>query len=314
MTSNNQTQQPDPQRTATFADWFEGARLRTLPAAVAPVILGSSAAATLGGFHFGRALLATLVALGLQVGVNYANDYSDGIRGTDDGRVGPQRLTGSGLAKPRQVLMAALACFAFAGLCGLWLLALSGDWWLLIFGVIAVVAAWFYTGGKKPYGYMGLGEIMVIAFFGFMAVNGTLWTQAHLAPWWSWLAALGVGLISADLLMINNIRDIPTDRRSGKKTLAVRLGDQKARLVYSIMLLVAWVLGVIVAVFGSAEHNIVGGVLMLSLLAAVAVLHNHVVPHHAKGPELIKVLTLTGIFVLVYALFLSISLLLGTLP
>ena len=157
---------------ATPAQWIEGARLRTLPLAIAPVIVGSAAAAELGGFHLGRALLALVVSLALQIGVNYANDYSDGIRGTDDVRVGPLRLTGSGAAPAAHVKRAAFACFGVAILAGLALVVWSGTWWLIVVGILAVAAAWFYTGGKKPYGYLGLGEVFVFIFFGLVAVLG----------------------------------------------------------------------------------------------------------------------------------------------
>ena len=204
---------------ASVSDWIEGARLRTLPAAAAPVIVGSAAAHYLGGFSAVRAALALLVALALQVGVNYANDYSDGIRGTDDNRKGPARLTGGGLAKPKTVLAAALGSFAVAGVAGLALVAVSGTWWLIAAGAAAVVAAWFYTGGKHPYAYLGIGlsELMVFVFFGLLACVGTAWTQVQSAPWWLWMSASALGLLSVALLMANNIRDIPTDRESGSR-------------------------------------------------------------------------------------------------
>ncbi|OKL46930.1 1,4-dihydroxy-2-naphthoate octaprenyltransferase [Boudabousia liubingyangii] len=306
-------------RKVTFNDWLEGARLRTLPAAVAPVFLGTCAAYTLGSGSLLRAFLAALVALGLQVGVNFANDYSDGIRGTDDQRVGPLRLTASGLVPAKTVLRVALGCFGFAGLMGLILLALSGDWWLLIFGILAVIAAWFYTGGKKPYGYLGFGEVMVILCFGFLATQGTLWTQAHAAPWWTWLIAAGVGLLSADLLMINNIRDIPTDRVAGKKTLAVRLGESKARKAYAQILVAAWVLGLI-AVLASGPStaawyswNWWGALLFLPSVLGVPLLSLPVVRGKAQGRKLIVTLRNTGLYTLLYSLLLGIGLLLSAL-
>ena len=222
-------------RQASLGDWIEGARLRTLPAAAAPVFVGVAAAFALGAVHPARSVLALLVALLLQVGVNYSNDYSDGIRGTDDQRSGPQRLTGSGLARPRTVLKAALGCFAAAGVLGLILVAISGTWPLIAAGIAAVTAAWFYTGGKHPYGYMGIGlsELFVFVFFGLMATVGTTWTHIPSAPWWLWLMASCLGLMSVAMLMVNNIRDIPTDAASGKRTLAVRLGDRRARTAYA---------------------------------------------------------------------------------
>ncbi|MCS4483882.1 1,4-dihydroxy-2-naphthoate polyprenyltransferase [Gleimia sp. 6138-11-ORH1] len=220
-------------RQVSLQDWLEGARLRTLPAAVAPVLIGIGAADRLGGLHWGLSVLALLVALALQIGVNFSNDYSDGIRGTDDARSGPLRLTASGLVSPKTVLFVALACFAFAGLTGLVILFISGQWVLLLPGVLAVVAAWFYTGGKTPYGYAGVGlsELFVFVFFGLMATVGTTWVQVQQAPLWLWLAASGVGFLSVALLFINNIRDIPTDSQVGKRTVAVRLGDRVSRLV-----------------------------------------------------------------------------------
>lgn len=254
---------------ATAAHWLEGARLRTLPAAVAPVIVGTAAAINMGVWEPLRAFLALVVALLLQVGVNFSNDYSDGIRGTDDHRVGPPRLTASGTVSPRTVLFAALVCFAAAGAAGLVLVVLSGTWWLILAGIAAIIAAWFYTGGRTPYGYMGIGlsELMVFVFFGLMATAGTTYTQLipgedAALPAWVWLLACGMGLLSVALLMVNNIRDIPTDRECGKMTLAVRLGDRISRWVY--------VLSVLAAFF------CLGGALVLApgaqpLLAALAV-------------------------------------------
>ena len=233
---------------ATLADWLEGARLRTLPAAVAPVLLGTGAAAQVGGAHLGRAVLAAIVALALQVGVNFANDYSDGVRGTDDVRTGPPRLTGGGKTAPRTVKVAAFASFGVAALAGLALVAWSGVWWFLAVGAAAVVAAWYYTGGARPYGYMGLGEVFVFLFFGLVATVGTTYTQALVAPWTAWVGACGVGLIACALLMVNNIRDIPTDQEVGKHTLAVRLGDRAARRAFVVLLAVPLALAVVCAV------------------------------------------------------------------
>ncbi|AOZ73166.1 1,4-dihydroxy-2-naphthoate octaprenyltransferase [Boudabousia tangfeifanii] len=293
---------------ATTADWIEGARPKTLPAAAAPVMIGASAAFYLGGFSFFRTLLALLVALSLQIGVNFSNDYSDGIRGTDEHRTGPARLTGGKLAKPSQVLAAALACFALAGVLGLILIAVSGTWWLLLAGVAAVLAAWFYTGGKHPYGYYGFGEIMVITFFGFLATIGTTWTQIPQAPWWLWLAAFGVGLLSADLLMINNIRDIPTDKLSGKKTLAVRLGNQVSRGLFVQAIWVAIFLGIIVILGTGTSINWGGLALFLALTVPFSYFTIRPVVKGAQGRALIVVLKNTGLLTLLYALGLSLSL------
>jgi len=227
---------------ATPAQWIEGARLRTLPMALAPVVAGSAAAQALHSFDPVRALLALLVALLLQVGVNYANDYSDGIRGTDDDRVGPLRLTGSGAAAPGQVRAAALLCFGLAALAGAALVVLSRQWWFIPVGLSAVLAAWGYTGGRSPYGYRGLGDVFVFVYFGLVAVLGTTLTQAGTLNLEAFVAALSTGLIATALLMANNIRDLPGDREVGKRTLAVRLGDPLARVVFTAEIAVAFAL------------------------------------------------------------------------
>ena len=293
---------------ASVSNWIEGARLRTLPAAAAPVIVGSAAAHYLGGFSTLRASLALLVALALQVGVNYANDYSDGIRGTDDNRKGPARLTGGGLAKPKTVLAAALGSFALAGVAGLALVAISGTWWLIAAGVGAVVAAWFYTGGKHPYAYMGIGlsELMVFVFFGLLACVGTTWTQVQSAPWWLWMSASALGLLSVALLMANNIRDIPTDRESGKMTAAVRLGDRTSRWVFAAC---AWLPVVMIVTLGAALglHPLATCALGVGA-AAWAVGVSLPVLTGASGRELITVLRNTGFFTLSWSLLAAIAL------
>lgn len=224
---------------ATIGEWIEGARLRTLPMAVAPVAIGAGAAFEQGAFSWVRTGLALLVALFLQVGVNYSNDYSDGVRGTDDVRVGPLRLTASGAAPAKTVRNAALLNFALAGLAGLGLVLLSGAWVFLIIGVASVIAAWGYTGGKNPYGYRGLGEVFVFIFFGLVAVLGTQYTQSLQLSWVAFIGACSTGLLATALLMANNIRDIPTDSEVGKRTLAVRLGDGHARTSYVLMVALA---------------------------------------------------------------------------
>ena len=229
---------------ATPAQWVEGARLRTLPMALAPVIAGTAAAQSMWGSDVVRALLAFAVALLLQIGVNYANDYSDGIKGTDDDRVGPMRLVGSGAAAPRQVLAAALGCFVLAMVAGVALVALSGQWWFLVIGASAVLAAWGYTGGPWPYGYRGLGDAAVFVYFGLVAVLCTAMTQAGELNLQAWIAAVATGLFACALLMANNIRDIPGDQEVGKRTLAVRLGDRWARVVFTAELGLAFALHV----------------------------------------------------------------------
>ncbi len=212
-------------------DWLAGARPRTLPAAVVPVAVGTGVAIGYRDFVGWRAVLALVVALALQVGVNYANDYSDGIRGTDEQRVGPVRLVGSGLASPKQVRSAALGCFVIAGLAGL-VLVIVVSWWLLLLGAAAIAAAWFYTGGSKPYGYRGYGELSVFVFFGLGAVLGTAYVQMDRLSWLALGAAIPVGLLACALLVINNLRDIPTDETTGKRTLAVVIGDHRTRVLY----------------------------------------------------------------------------------
>ncbi|GAA1070238.1 1,4-dihydroxy-2-naphthoate polyprenyltransferase [Nocardiopsis composta] len=217
---------------ATVSEWVAGARPRTLPNSIVPVAVGTGVAIGVGGAVWWKAALALVVSLALQVGVNYANDYSDGVRGTDTAeRVGPMRLTATGTAPARQVLIAAWASFAAAAVVGLVLVATS-SWWLLLIGAAAIVAAWYYTGGRTPYGYRGLGEVSVFVFFGLVAVVGTVFVQLGSAPWQAWAAAVPIGLLSCSVLVINNLRDIETDSRTDKITLAVRLGEARTRLLY----------------------------------------------------------------------------------
>ena len=235
-------------RVADVRDWVAGTRPRTLPAAVVPVLIGSGVAIGYHGFSWWRALLALGVALALQVGVNFANDYSDGVRGTDAAgrRAGPMRLVGSGAASPGAVKKAAFACFGLACVLGL-ALAAAASWWLLLGGALCVLAAWGYTGGSRPYGYRGLGEVSVFVFFGIAAVAGTAYVQMERLSWLGLAAAVPAGLLSCALLMINNLRDIESDEGSGKLTLAVRLGDAKARSAYLLFLLVPFVLAALLS-------------------------------------------------------------------
>ncbi|MEV8164413.1 1,4-dihydroxy-2-naphthoate polyprenyltransferase [Rothia kristinae] len=286
---------------ATVGQWVEGARLRTLPLAVAPVIAGSAAAAQMDSLHVGPAVLALLVAFFLQVGVNYANDYSDGIKGTDDEtRVGPLRLTGSGAAAPRQVKLAAFACFGAAGAAGLWLIILAGQWWFLLIGASAVLAAWGYTGGKHPYGYLGLGDLFVFIYFGLVATLGTTFTQASRLSATAWCAAVAMGLIACALLMANNLRDIPTDEVAGKRTMAVRLGDARARLAYAGEIVLAYA----VMVFAVPENPWVLLVLCSLVLAVPAV---RTVLRAQQMRALIPVLRQTGFLSLAFALLLVVA-------
>ena len=288
---------------ATPAQWIEGARPRTLPAAISPVLVGTGAAAYLGGFVWWKALLALGVALALQIGVNYANDYSDGIRGTDEFRVGPLRLVGSKAATPRQVKTAAFTCFGIGALLGLVLCATS-NWWLLAAGAASLLAAWFYTGGKTPYGYRALGEVSVFVFFGLVAVLGTTYVQAERVHWTTVAGAVAIGAIACALLVANNLRDIPTDTVSGKRTLAVVLGVRRSRRLYAALVALALLLAVLCAL--ATPWALLG---LIALPLAVRAVR--VVVSEAVGPALIPVLRDTGLTELVFALGLAAGLALG---
>lgn len=289
---------------ATVGQWIEGARLRTLPMALAPVIIGTAAAYDLGGFKPLNAVLAALVGLLLQIGVNYANDYSDGIRGTDDVRVGPLRLVGSGAASPRSVKFAAFASFGIAMLAGLGLVVLTQAWWMILVGAACVVAAWGYTGGKNPYGYLGLGDVFVFVFFGLVATLGTTFTQAGRISLESVIGAVGTGLIAMALLMANNVRDIPTDTEVGKRTLAVRLGDNNARLSYVVMLALALLLVIIPAVTKP-------WLLIVLLLIPATLMPSWLMLKGKKRKSLIPVLKHTGLINLGYSLLFALGLVLN---
>jgi len=286
---------------ATLNEWIAGSRPRTLPVAVAPVAAGTGAAYALGDGNPAYALLALLVSLLLQIGVNFANDYSDGIRGTDDTRVGPIRLVGQGLAAPSSVKFAAFTCFAAAGLCGLALVALSGTWWLLLAGALAIVAAWKYTGGEHPYGYLGLGEVFVFVFFGLVATLGTTYTQAGSVDLSAVAAAVGVGAIACAILVVNNLRDIPGDTVSGKRTLAVRIGDAATRKLFTSMFFVA-----LVAVVVSGIHRPWSLVALAGL--APAAQSARTVAAGATGRDLIPPLARTGTTILLYGVLFGVGL------
>lgn len=292
---------------ATAQAWIEGARLRTLPASAAPVLLGTGIAAGLGKMDPWLALGCLAVALLLQIGVNFSNDYSDGIRGTDEYRVGPPRLVGGG-ENPRKVLAVALSCFALASAVGLSVAIVSQSWWLIGAGVVAVAAAWFYTGGKHPYGYAGVGlsELLVFVFFGLVAVQGTLWVQAQVLPWQSWALASGLGLLSCALLMVNNLRDIPTDRKSGKITLAVRLGDAWSRRIYRLFIYIALLLSLAVLfvpwpdIFPGGFIQWGSGFAVQLVLWLGALRTMRPVRAHQTGKALIVALRNTGFLTLAY--------------
>ena len=285
----------------TASEWVQGARPRTLGAAVAPVLVGTSAAvADADGVLWWRAALALLVALALQVGVNYANDYSDGVRGTDRERKGPVRLTATGLATPGAVKRAAFLSFGVAAVAGL-VLSLAVDPWLLLVGVAAIAAAWLYTGGPKPYGYLGLGEVMVLVFFGFVATVGSAYVQVEDVPSAAWWGSLVVGLLACAILIANNVRDIPTDAGTGKRTLAVRVGATSARRLF-----VACYVGSFAAVLAI---GLTGSPLaLLGLLALpLAVAPVRTILTRTDPPALVAVLVQTSKLELVVAVLVSIG-------
>ncbi|MBV7411589.1 1,4-dihydroxy-2-naphthoate polyprenyltransferase [Dermabacteraceae bacterium TAE3-ERU27] len=287
---------------ATASQWLAGARPRTLPAAVAPVAAGIACAIAVTGLSVWptllvHGLLALLLSLSLQVGVNYANDYSDGIRGTDDDRVGPLRLTGSGAASPAAVKRAAFLSFGVGAVSGLVLVALAGAWWLLIVGAASILAGWFYTGGSKPYGYLGLGEVFVFVFFGLVAVIGTFYLVTLTVTWQVVLVACSVGLVASNILVANNLRDIPTDKESGKITLAVRLGDAGTRRLFAVFLVLAVALLMPVALSYPAAWLAVAA----AALGAIAP-WRIVVSARAEGRNLIPALGATGRMELLFSL------------
>jgi len=287
---------------ATMSQWVGGARPRTLPAAIAPVAVGAGLAAWASAFNLGRSLLALLVAVALQVGVNYANDYSDGIKGTDRQRVGPIRLVGQELAPAREVRAAALASFLVAALAGLALVMLTSQWWLLAVGAASIAAAWLYTGGPRPYGYAGLGEVFVFVFFGVVPVVGTAYVQTLTITWPDVLASVGVGLLACAILVTNNLRDIPGDSVAGKRTLAVRIGESRTRALYVGLVVVGLVVPVPLALLTAPL------VALGSATAILAIAPIRVVSSGARGPGLIPALKQTGVLLLVYGLALGLLL------
>jgi 1,4-dihydroxy-2-naphthoate octaprenyltransferase len=288
---------------ASIAEWVEGARPRTLPNAVAPVIAGTGAAAWLDAAVWWKAVLALVVSLALIVGVNYANDYSDGIRGTDDVRAGPLRLVGSRLASPRAVLTAAVVSLAVGATAGL-ALAIVSQPWLIAIGAACIAGAWLYTGGSKPYGYSGLGEVAVFVFFGLVAVLGTQYTQAMRIDWVGGALAVATGALSSAVLVANNLRDIPTDKESGKITLAVRLGDARTRLLYQVLVALAFVLTLVLML--ATPWCAVGFV-----AAPLAVRAAKPVRGGLGGKDLIPVLRDTGLTMLVWSVAVALALAFG---
>jgi 1,4-dihydroxy-2-naphthoate octaprenyltransferase len=287
---------------ATAQQWWQGARPRTLPAAIAPVATGAGVAAYYSSFDALLALLALVVALAFQVAVNFANDYSDGVRGTDDERLGPMRLTATGVAAPAAVKRAAGISFGVGAAAGLLIVALTAQWWLLAVGAACIAAAWYYTGGRTPYGYRGLGEVSVFVFFGLVATMGTAYIQMERWSWLALVAACGVGALAVALLVVNNLRDIPTDAAVGKMTLAVRLGDRGTRVLYVVLLAVA--LGVVVVVsVGWTPAALLALVAFIPVAPPIGA-----VASRASGRDLIPVLVATGQIQLVYGLVLGIGL------
>lgn len=310
---------PDVAPPSGLKLWFAGARPRTLPAAIVPVLVGTACAAgfvntganlpsldgptATKGIVIWKMVAAMIVALAIQVGTNYANDYSDGIKGTDnETRVGPLRLVGSGLATPSSVKKAAFLSFGVAAVAGLALAAAVG-WWLILVGLVSFAAGWFYTGGPRPYGYAGLGEVFVFVFFGIVATVGSAYVQMLHFTWLAFVSSIAVGCLATALLVINNLRDIPTDTVSGKRTLAVKLGDQRTRVLYVVLMALPYVCLPFIA---GASSRIWAVVAFLAIIPAqVPVLK---VLQGAKGPALIPVLGATGRVQLIFGVLLTIGL------
>ena len=283
----------------SLGHWIAGARPRTLPAAVVPVAVGTGVAVSAGSFRPFEALLALGVSLSLQIASNYSNDYSDGIRGTDEKRSGPLRLVASGVKSPKAVKMAAAGFFMLAGVLGL-VLAVLASYWLIVVGALAILAGWLYTGGPKPYGYYGYGELFVFIFFGLVAVVGTAYVQTGRVDLSEFLVAIPVGISSVCLLVVNNLRDIPSDSSSGKKTLAVRIGDSATRRLYFLLVVLMFVL-----VAGSWPYFRFGPLGLLAIPFSIRPLKT--ILKGASGKDLISALSLTGKMQLALALFFSVG-------
>ena len=294
--------------------WFQGARPKTLGAAIAPVLVGSSIAYYEKSFDLTISLLALLVSISIQIAVNYANDYSDGIKGTDDQRVGPVRLVGQKLASPKSVKTAAIIFFSIAALAGLFITILSNQWWFLLLGLSAIVAAWTYTGGPKPYGYAGLGELFVFIYFGLVAVIGTIYAQTlYLKPYF-FLYAISIGLFASAILVANNLRDREKDKQNNKNTLAVKLGEQKTRNLYVLFMILPFVLIMSLFLYNRINPGArIGATIQIQLLALLLAWRS-IKPVISKvmGKELIPVLVKTGQTELLWALLVSLALVLET--
>jgi len=276
--------------------WILGARPRTLSAAIAPVVVASALAGS--DFNWFRAALALKVGVWLQIGVNYANDYSDGVKGTDENRIGPTRLVASGLASAKAVKNAAFISFAIASIAGLWLSLLTSPLLILI-GILAIAAAWGYTGGKNPYGYSGLGEVSVFTFFGLVATMGTYYVQTESLTVLSFIVAIPMGAFACAILEVNNIRDRAQDELVGKRTLAVRLGDRKARHLYVSLLVLAHV---------AAVATLIPTAMLTLLVAPMSLSISKLVLSGASGKELIPALGRTGKLQLIFAILFALAL------
>lgn len=285
--------------TNQIQTWFLGARPKTLGAALAPVLAGSALGFANGNFDLLNALLATVVGLSLQIGVNYANDYSDGIKGSDSNRVGPIRLVATGLTTATAVKRAAVVSFAVAAITG-FILALRVDLWLIVVGAICIVAAWLYTGGKSPYGYRGFGEVSVFIFFGLVATVGSYYVQVENISFYSLMAGTSIGLLSMALLIVNNLRDRPSDKQVGKVTLAVKLGDNKTRLLYLVVVISSIVTAMLLAF--TAPLAALSGLLILIAMQPI-----RDVVAGASGKNLIPTLQQTNRLLILLGLILSIS-------
>ena len=283
--------------------WIQGARPKTLPAAIAPVVVGSACAHLESSMqnNWLNSVFALIVSLALQVAVNFANDYSDGIRGTDKDRVGPLRLVGSGAKKPADVKKATFLAFGVAAVFG-FVLAATTSWWLLLVGVLCFLAGWFYTGGKHPYGYLGFGEAFVFIFFGVVATMGTTFVINQQLTLVSFLASVVVGCLACALLAVNNLRDIAGDATSNKRTLAVRIGESGARKFYILLFIVAGCAVVSIALLHPAAV-----IAMLGLAAAIKPIRR--IYSGAAGADLINVLVMTGRVQILVAIALSVGLL-----
>ncbi|NHI17955.1 1,4-dihydroxy-2-naphthoate polyprenyltransferase [Microbacterium excoecariae] len=290
-----------PAGPVTLGDWIGAARLRTLPLAVTPVVIGSGAAVLADPqhlFHGMIALACLAVAVFLQIGVNFANDYSDGVKGTDNFRVGPARLTASGRIPARRVLAVALAFFGLAAIAGLAIVIRTGQWWLLAVGAASIVAAWFYTGGRRPYGYNALGEVFVFVFFGLVATLGTTWVQAQDLPQEAWFGAVVAGLLACAVLLANNLRDIEQDRTAGKRTLSVVIGRRGTQILYTVLLAGAFGIVAWLAVFYPIAWLAFFG--LLTAGPAIAIVWSYKTPR-----ELVTALALTSISSPIVGVFLA---------